>query len=226
MRVEVVCGPANAAAKVSLQKGEGVTAEAGAMIAMSDGVRVETTALQRQSGGLLKALKRVLVGESFFLNHFHTESAGEVWLAPTLAGDVRTIELTNEAYIVQSGAFLACSPGISVDLGWQGFRALLTGEGVFWLRLSGQGQAVVNAFGAIYPLDVDGEVIVDAGHIVAFPESMKFSITKAGKSWLSSILGGEGLVCKFHGKGRILCQSHNAAGFGRLIGPMLRPREK
>jgi uncharacterized protein (AIM24 family) len=53
---------------------------------------------------------------------------------------------------------------------------------------------------------------------------LNFTLTKAGKSWISSMLGGEGLVCKFHGQGIVWCQSHNAPGFGHTIGPKLRAR--
>ena len=72
---------------------------------------------------------------------------------------------------------------------------------------------------------MDGEYIVDTGHIVAFNETLDFSMTKAGKSWLSSILGGEGLVCKFKGMGTVWCQSHNPASFGTSLTPALRPRK-
>ncbi|MCI5144481.1 MAG: AIM24 family protein, partial [Candidatus Electrothrix sp. AR3] len=88
----------------------------------------------------------------------------------------------------------------------------------------GSGKVVINSFGEIYPIEVDGEYIVDTGHIVAFNETLNFDITKAGKSWISSFLGGEGLVCKFKGKGTVWCQSHNATGFGQTLGPMLRSR--
>ena len=73
-------------------------------------------------------------------------------------------------------------------------------------------------------MDVDGEYIVDSGHIVAFEESLDFTITKAGSSWLHSILGGEGLVCKFRGRGRVWMQSHNPSSFGKHLGPKLKPR--
>jgi uncharacterized protein (AIM24 family) len=73
-------------------------------------------------------------------------------------------------------------------------------------------------------VEVSGEYIVDTGHIVAFEDSLEFSITKAGASWISSILGGEGLVCKFNGQGRVWCQSHNRSGFGTQLGPRLRAR--
>ncbi|MBO72176.1 MAG: TIGR00266 family protein, partial [Flavobacteriales bacterium] len=41
----------------------------------------------------------------------------------------------------------------------------------------------------------------------------------------SSFLGGEGLVCKFNGKGTVWCQSHNDTSFGKTVGPKLKPRK-
>jgi uncharacterized protein (AIM24 family) len=76
----------------------------------------------------------------------------------------------------------------------------------------------------IYPIEVDGEYIVDTGHIVAFEPSLKFNISKVGESWLSSFLGGEGFVCRFKGKGTVWCQSHNPKSFGSSLGPSLKPR--
>ena len=90
--------------------------------------------------------------------------------------------------------------------------------------MSGRGPVILNSFGAIYPVEVDGEYIVDSGHIVAFNETLDFTLTKAGKSWLASILGGEGLVCKFKGQGTVWCQSHNQSSFGRALSPLLRKR--
>ncbi|MEE8143359.1 MAG: AIM24 family protein, partial [Planctomycetota bacterium] len=49
-------------------------------------------------------------------------------------------------------------------------------------------------------------------------------VGKASRSLLGSFLGGEGLVCKFSGRGRLFCQSHNPVSFGRLLGPLLKPR--
>jgi uncharacterized protein (TIGR00266 family) len=95
---------------------------------------------------------------------------------------------------------------------------------MFWVKASGQGTVIFNSFGAIYQIQVNGEHIVDAGHIVAFEETLAFSLTKAGKSWMSSILGGEGLVCKFKGKGIVWVQSHNSSSFGSALGPKLKPR--
>jgi uncharacterized protein (TIGR00266 family) len=127
---------------------------------------------------------------------------------------------------VQGGSFVACENGVEVGMGWQGFRTLLSGESLFWVKLQGSGKVLLNSFGAIYAQPVDGEFIVDTGHIVAFNETLQFTLTKAGDSWLHSILGGEGLVCKFRGKGTVWCQSNNQRSFGGALTPTLRARSR
>ncbi len=225
MKIDLIHRPGNAAAKITLQPGETCTAESGAMIAMSGSMKISTSTHKKKSGSVLKAAKRLVAGESLFLNHFDPgEDSGELWLGTNLAGDMMSMTLAEENLIVQGGSFLACEDSIDIDLGWQGFKSILSGESVFWVNLKGSGQVVLSSFGAIYPIKVDGEYIVDSGHIVAFNETLDFSITKAGKSWLSSFLGGEGLVCKFKGKGIVWCQSHNPRSFGMLLSPKLRAR--
>ena len=135
-----------------------------------------------------------------------------------------TYELDNESLIVQGGSFVACEEHIDVDMSWQGFKSILADDSMFWLNLKGSGKTIINSFGAIYPVEVDGEYIVDTGHIVAFNETLNFELTKAGGSWITAIMGGEGLVCRFKGQGTVWCQSHNANGFGSSLGSMLKPR--
>ena len=105
MEIDIIHKPGNAAAKIRLASGETCTAEAGAMIAMSGNVAIKTTTHKKQSGGILKAAKRLLAGESFFMNHFTAQSStGEVWVAPTLPGDMMVYELDQENLIVQGGS--------------------------------------------------------------------------------------------------------------------------
>jgi uncharacterized protein (TIGR00266 family) len=218
--------PGSSAAEVKLKPGQDFTAEAGAMIAMSPTIQMTTTTHKKNSGGIIKGLKRMLSGESFFLNHYSAgDQSGTVWLGATQAGDMMVKELNGEGIIVQGGSYVASSPGINIDMNWQGFKSLLSKESLFWLSIKGKGTVVVNSFGAIYPIQVIGEYIVDTGHIVAFEESLNFSLTKAGKSWISSFLGGEGLVCKFNGQGTVWIQSHNTGSFGNILGPKLKPRK-
>ncbi|MGV3757165.1 MAG: TIGR00266 family protein [Verrucomicrobiota bacterium] len=226
MHIDLIFQPGNSAARVALGPSESITAEGGAMIAMSGDMMIETSTKKRGGGGgILSGLKRMLSGESFFMNHFTAgPSGGELFLATTLPGDMMQLDLQGETIIVQSGSFVACSDGVDIDLGWQGFKSLLSGESVFWLKISGTGKVILSSFGAIYPQEVNGEYIVDSGHIVSFDESLQFKITKPGKSWLNAILGGEGLVCKFQGQGTVWCQSHNPSSFGFELGSLLKPR--
>lgn len=226
VNIELQMRPGSSAAKITLAPNSQITAEGGAMIAMSPNVAMTTSTRTKQSGGLLRGIKRMISGESFFLNHFNGGSqGGTVWLGATQLGDMMVHELNGEGIIVQGGSYVASTEGIDIDSSWQGFKSLVSRESLFWLKITGRGKVIVNSFGAIYPVKVDGEYIVDTGHIVAFQESLNFTLTKAGKSWLSSFLGGEGLVCKFRGSGTIWLQSHNTSQFGSAIGPKLKPRK-
>jgi uncharacterized protein (TIGR00266 family) len=125
---------------------------------------------------------------------------------------------------VQSTSYLGSASGVDIDLGFQGFKSIFSGESIFWLDISGYGAVILSSFGAIYEVPVNGEYIVDTGHIVAFEKSLTFEITKAGSSWIGAFLGGEGLVCRFKGQGRLFCQTHNPGAFGREVGSQLPPR--
>lgn len=227
MNVEIIHRPANSASKLTLSPGEVVTAEAGAMIAMSGDMDITTSTYKKEGqGGILKALKRMLAGESFFLNHFTAGSqGGELYLSTTLMGDMQEFQTKGETLLVQAGSYVASEQGVNVDVGWQGFKNLFSGENMFWLKVSGQGKYILSSFGMIYPVEVDGSYIVDTGHIVAFEETLNFTVVKSGKGWISTFASGEGLVCKFEGKGKVYCQSHNPNSFGSELGPHLRPRK-
>ncbi|MBY0424817.1 MAG: TIGR00266 family protein [Cytophagales bacterium] len=225
MEVTIEKGPGAAAAKVVLQPGEVLTAESGAMIAMSDNLDVQTTTHKKNSGGIMKAIKRAISGESIFMNHFTAgKDGGTVWLGTTLPGDMFVYQLNGDKLIVQAGSYVGSDNEVNVAFNWQGFKSLFSGESAFWLSVSGKGTVILNSFGAIYPIEVDGEYVVDTGHIVAFQETLNFSISTVSSSWLNSYFGGEGLVCRFKGKGTVWCQSHNDNAFGSALTPSLRPR--
>lgn len=223
MQIELLYRPSNAVAKIALKPNETIIAEAGAMIAMSGDMNVKTTKYSRDgSGGILKGFRRLFSGENFFMNHFTASSqGGDLILGTDSMGDLITRTI-NGKFFVQAGSFVACENTIDIDTSWQGFKTLFSGESLFWVKLEGQGQVLVNSFGAIYEVDVKDTYIVDIGHIVAFEETLNFKIRKAGGSWATAILGGEGLVCEFQGNGKVYCQSHNDRSFGYALSPHLK----
>ena len=228
MELELLCQPAATAAKITLQEGEELTAEVGSMIAMSKELQVETTGRQRGGkGGFLKGIKRMFSGENYFLNHFTaTANAQELYIGPALIGDIRRHTLRGGSLTIQGSSWLASGTGVEIDTSFQGVSAaLFSGEGVFWVTCKGEGDVLLNSFGAIYEIDIDGDYIVDSGHIVAFEDTLQFKVTKAGSSWVSSFLGGEGVVCRFSGRGKLYCQTHNPTNFGQALGPGLKARQ-
>jgi uncharacterized protein (TIGR00266 family) len=227
VQYEILARPAASVAKLTLQAGESVTCEVGAMIAMSTGFEVQTTSRNKGGGGgIIKGIKRIFAGENLFLNHFTATAPNQtLFIGPRLLGDIIHYPMHGRTLIVQGSSWLASSTGIDIDATWQGIgKALFSGESMFWVKCTGTGDLFLNSFGAIYPVDVAGGYVVDTGHIVAFEDTLEFHIGKAGKSLIGSFLGGEGLVCKFSGQGRLYCQSHNPPSFGKLLGPKLKPR--
>ena len=225
METTISLGPSNTIAEIRLKSGEACTTEAGAMIAMSPDLSIETTTHKKGKKGLGKAFKRLFAGESFFMNHYTAAKDGNIFVAPTLSGDIFEHQLSGDKIVIQSSSFLACDHEVDLDTGWQGFQSIFSGESLFWLEAKGHGKVLVSAFGSIYCIEVQDEYIVDTGHIVAFEETLKFSLSKAGSSWLHSIAGGEGIVCRFIGQGKVWCQSHNPSNFGYALRPHLRPRK-
>jgi uncharacterized protein (TIGR00266 family) len=219
MQTEVLYGPAYAAAKLTLDRGETVRAEAGAMVAMSAGVTLETST----QGGMLKGLKRSLLGgESFFMNTFTAQTDGaELWVAPSLPGDVVAWPHNGTLY-VQSGSYVASSSGIDIDSGWGGAKTFFSREGLFILKVAGQGDLVLSSYGAIHAVDLQpGQVYtVDTGHMVAWTEGVQYAVRKVG-GWKSTMLSGEGMVCDLTGPGRIYLQTRSQDAFLDWLIPKL-----
>jgi uncharacterized protein (TIGR00266 family) len=185
-----------------------VRVEAGAM-AMTRGDVQITTSTQ---GGFMKGLRRTLGGESFFVNDFTSASGGLVAVAAALPGDLTLARLDgNRAVLVQSGSWIASDRSVDVDSKWGGGKTFFSGEGLILLRCSGSGDLLMSSYGAIRFAELaTGETMtLDTGHVVAFDDSVQYSVRKAG-SWKSTILGGEGLVTDFTGPGRVWLQTRSA----------------
>lgn len=221
MQVNLLYRPSQSLAQVWLQPNESVMAESGAMVGMSTNVQMQT-----QSGGLLKGLKRMFGGESFFRNTFTAaQGQGEVLFATPLCGDMAVLDVGARQWNVQNSAFIASSAGVDVKTKSGGFKGLFSGAGLFMLETQGQGQMIIGAFGALEAIQVDGSIVIDTGHLAAWESTLKYKVGKSGSGWIASFLSGEGLVCHFEGQGTVYLQSRNAAEYGQTIGAMLPPRK-
>jgi len=227
MEFEILEQGAFQSALVHFEAGERVVSESGAMVRASGNVDIDVTTRAKKGGGLLSGVKRLLGGDSFFLSTFTTTDGapGEVGIAPIRAGEVMVLEVDGATqWKTSGGSFLAAGGDIDLDTEFQGLGGFLGGESLFFLKATGSGSLLVGAFGALRELEVEGELTIDTGHLVAYESTLDYSISKAGGSWMQSFLAGEGFVMKFSGRGRVIVQTHDASGFGRRLGPMLPAR--
>lgn len=130
-------------------------------------------------------------------------------------------ELAHERFFLQPGAYLASTDGLKVGVGFAGFVSWIAGEGLFRIVASGSGKLWYGAYGALLDREVDGEYIVDTSHLVAYPPGIKLKLQLAG-GLFSSIFGGEGLVTRVVGHGRIVIQTRSVSGLASWINPKLR----
>ncbi|MCL0068631.1 TIGR00266 family protein [Thermodesulfovibrionales bacterium] len=222
MEHEIFYRPSFSLLKIKLRADESIQAEAGAMVSMSSAVQIKTQA----KGGFLGALKRsALGGESFFLNTFSAPRGGEILLAPSLPGDISHLGLKGKTVFVQSGSYIASSPAVTIDTKWGGAKTFFSGEGLFLLKLSGEGELFISSFGAIHEIDLKANepYIVDTGHMVAFDESVSYAVKKVG-GLKSTLFSGEGLVCELTGPGRILIQTRSEDAFLSWLIPKMPSR--
>lgn len=207
MEFRILSRPSYSLLELKMEDGEEVQAETGAMVYMRN-VELKT----QMKGGLLSGFKRTLMGgESFFINRFVSRGEGLLGLAPSYQGDIVHLNVDGRIY-AQSGAFLASSPEIDIDTKWGGAKTFFAGEGLFLLKLEGQGDLWLSSFGGVEGIDVDGRLKVDTGHIVAFEDTLDFSISRAG-GLKATLLSGEGLVAEFRGYGKVWIQTRSIADY-------------
>jgi uncharacterized protein (TIGR00266 family) len=217
MPYEIKSSPDFAMIDYQLAAGESVIAESGAMVAMSSNVKMKTEA----RGGILAAAKRKLLGgESIFQNTFTAEGGpGRVMLAPASPGDVIPFDLgQGQSLMIQSSAYVAATPSVTLDTKWGGAKGFFSGTGFFLLKATGPGTVFIASYGAMYPKKCDGEYIIDTDHIVAFAETVTYTVTKVG-GIKSLFFGGEGLVAKFSGVGMVYAQTRSPASLANFLHP-------
>ena len=202
-----------------LERGESIKAESDAMIAMSPTIDVEG----KMDGGILRGLARkFLSGESLFFQELVARrGAGKVLFGHSQIGGIMDVELDGSyGLTIQKNGFLASTQGIDVDTTVQNLsRGILSGEGFFVLNARGRGTIFVSSYGVIHPINLDNgeEVIIDNGHLVAWPDYMDYKIERASSGWISSFTSGEGVVCRFKGPGVVLIQTRNPGSFEKQL---------
>ena len=126
--------------RVTLEKGDSVATESGAMVAMDASLSLRG----KTRGGFLNSIARKFLNdETFFQQWIEAEDAsGTALLAPAFPGDIRILEVGPASWMLADGCFLASTEGVDVTAKMQGIgRALLADSGGFFImKASGKGQ--------------------------------------------------------------------------------------
>jgi uncharacterized protein (TIGR00266 family) len=225
MRYEIKYDPSYAMLVVDLEAGEKITGEAGAMTYMTPNIDVKTHRRERSILGTIGL--SILGGQSLFVNDYVAEGGqGRVALGAAPVGDIQVLRVEpGRGFIVQKAAYLASTDDIELDIKWEGFTKGLFGQGLFMIRVYGQGDLFVNTFGAIdkHELGPGEEMVVDNFHLVAFSDSCDYEVRKFG-GWKETILSGEGFITNVRGPGDVYIQTKNLREFVEWLWTLISPR--
>jgi uncharacterized protein (TIGR00266 family) len=212
--------PAAGVARLVLAAGELVMVEAGAMMATSYGVTVET----RAPGGARTAFARAIAGESPVVAACTApQQGGWVDVVPGLPGEVYVIELDGRSgWCVARAGWLASAGSAQWDAHGGGLGELFGGQDGFVQHVSGHGPVVVGCYGALDVVTLQpGEyVTIDAGYLVAYAANVQSRLRQFSQG-AQPVKTGEGLVFDFAGPGQVLTQTRNPralASWLRVLG--------
>lgn len=197
--------------EIELDPGEGVRAEAGTMTYMENGIEMQTGT----GGGLLRGLKRIVTGESFFITTFLNAGPvrSRVAFAAPYPGKVIPLDLRSLGgqFLCQKDSFLCAAQGTEIEIAFTKRigAGLFGGEGFILQRLVGDGLTFVHAGGTIIEKNLaPGESLrVDTGCLVAFALTVNYDIQFVG-GFKNALFGGEGLfLARLDGPGKVYLQS-------------------
>lgn len=205
-KYELLYDNTNRILKINTEPGDECIVEAGAMVSMTPNFKISS-----QTNGMKKALGRLFSGDSFFIQKYKSEGNGELLIAPAFLGDIKAVEINrSERYRLGKSSFLAAMGQVEMDIKSGGSKGFLSGEGLIQKEAYGVGTLFISAYGAIHEINLNEgqQYIVDSNHLVLWDSNIEYTAELAN-GFVGSITGGEGLVCKFTGPGRILIQTRN-----------------
>ena len=221
MKYDIVSAPSYSLVELSLNQGESVVVEPGAMAWMDTSIKPKT----EMKGGFFAGIKRRFAGESFFLNTYTAEGgSGTIGIAPGYSGDIIVKELNDETLYMERGAYLCHVGNIQTSATWEGFAGTFA-EGMFGLRVSGTGLLFFGSYGDIQEIEVKGSYTVDNGYAVAWEQSLDYSIGRSGRS-IRSFLFSDQLICHYHGSGKLWVQTRSPRNLAAWVHPFRRVRQK
>ncbi len=169
--------------QITLEPGQNIRAESGAMLFMTQGIEMHTT---MGEGGISSGFKRILSGQNMFLSDFTYKgtdgSFGTVCLGTDFPSKIIKLDLRDYGgkLVCQKGAFLA--GGLSVQIDVEFVKKMTTGffggEGFLLQSISGNDHVFIKAGGTLVKKELKpGERLrISSGCLVAFTQDVDFGM--------------------------------------------------
>ncbi len=207
----------------TLEAGEAMSSEGGAMTWMSPNMDMQTEG----GGSLGKALGRMFSGEKIFRNIYTARGGqGLIAFSSSFPGHIVAMEIgPGRDIVVQKGAFLASTTGDRTEVFFQKkvSAGFFGGEGFVMQRVYGEGIAFLEIDGSAiqYDLAAGQQMVIDTGYLAMMDSSCTMDIVSV-KGAKNALLGGEGLFnTVVTGPGRITLQTMPMNQFAGCIAPYI-----
>lgn len=206
MKYEIL-GKELPAVVLTLDKGEKIITERGAMSWMDESIQMKTN-----TGGAKKIFSKAFTGESIFQNIYTaTEDQSIIAFSSSFPGQILAYNVEDKPIIVQKRAFLAMEETVDMKIHFQKKlgAGLFGGEGFIMQKFSGKGVIFLEIDGSLveYDLKEKQTLILDTGYLAAMEETVTMDIVTV-KGVSNVLFGGEGLFnTKVTGPGKVWIQS-------------------
>ncbi|WP_024750197.1 TIGR00266 family protein [Crocosphaera subtropica] len=226
MKVKILNERESSIARILLKQDELLITQAGTLLAMRGNLTINTSFRRSRSVAKGNAqIDRTMATESLFLTEFRAMGdKNEVWLAPSMMGNIIIHNITNYKLIVVASAYLACTGTMGLFFGVPEIKLPYNNQSLTLLSITGNGQVLLNGLGAIYTIDVAGDYWVNIDNLVAFENSLKYEIVQGQSKGLSNWWRKPQLFMKVTGEGKLYCQTHQAQHWGHLIAKKLNTK--
>ena len=207
----------------SLEAGESMVSESGAMSWMSPNMEMSTSS----GGGAGKFFGRLFAGEHVFQNHYTAAGGpGMIAFTSSFPGSIRAVEITpDRPVVIQKSAYLCSEEGVELNVFFQekmktGFFG---GEGFIMQKLSGNGVAFLEIDGSTveYDLEPGQQILISSGHLAMMDASCTMDVRQI-KGVKNVLFGGEGLFnTVVTGPGHVILQTMPMSDFAMTLSELM-----
>ncbi len=207
---------------ITLEQGEKILSEAGGRTWSRGPVVTETKA----EGGAGKAIGRMFMGESLFMNTYTAQGPSEIAFTSSFPGKILVKELAaGQSIICQKSSFLCASYGVDLSVHFQKKlgAGLVGGEGFIMQRVTGPGIVFLEVDGYCkeYDLQPGERLVCDTGVLAMMEATCQIDVQMV-KGVKNMLLGGEGLFdTVVTGPGKVCLQTMTIPKLAKLMAPYM-----